>query len=175
MWGYLSKILKSLVALNLLIKLLLKCPVIFFARTTRQRGFRVLSSILWCQLQNSQKSYTLLLSLAKWLVQLNSEFSKVVGEFRILYDYDFGEFCYYCHRILQSLQNSPYYCHWQNVLYSWILRNFARTMRREGIWSERWGAGVETQKIVRGDIRGWGRVPFNEPYAPLLSTIYDGA
>jgi len=41
--------------------------------------------------------------------------------------------------------------------------------------SERWGAGVETQKIVRGEIGGWGRVPFNEPYAPLLNTIYDGA
>ena len=39
----------------------------------------------------------------------------------------------------------------------------------------RWGAGVETQKNVRGEIGGWGRVPFNEPYAPLLSTIYDGA
>ena len=38
--------------------------------------------------------------------------------------------------------------------------------------------GVETQKNVRGDpgeIGGWGRVPFNEPYAPSLSTIYDGA
>jgi len=40
---------------------------------------------------------------------------------------------------------------------------------------ERWGAGVETQKNVRGEIGGCGRVPFNEPYAPLLSTIYDGA
>ena len=40
---------------------------------------------------------------------------------------------------------------------------------------ERWGAGVETQKNVRGEIRAWGRVPFNEPYAPSLSTIYDGA
>ena len=40
---------------------------------------------------------------------------------------------------------------------------------------ERWGAGVETQKNVRGKIGGWGRVPFNEPYAPSLSTIYDGA
>ena len=40
---------------------------------------------------------------------------------------------------------------------------------------ERWGAGVETQKNVRGEIGGWGRVPFNEPYAPLLSTIDDGA
>ena len=43
------------------------------------------------------------------------------------------------------------------------------------IRGERWGAGVETQKNVRGEIGGWGRVPFNEPYAPLLSTIYDGA
>jgi len=40
---------------------------------------------------------------------------------------------------------------------------------------ERWGAGVETQKNVRGEVGRWGRVPFNEPYAPLLSTIYDGA
>ena len=41
--------------------------------------------------------------------------------------------------------------------------------------TERWGAGVETQKNVRGEIEGWGRVPFNEPYAPSLITIYDGA
>ena len=40
---------------------------------------------------------------------------------------------------------------------------------------ERWGAGVETQKNLRGEIGGWGRKPFNEPYAPSLSTIYDGA
>ena len=45
----------------------------------------------------------------------------------------------------------------------------------EALHSERWGAGVETQKNVRGEIGGWGRVPFNEPYGPLLSTIYDGA
>ena len=41
--------------------------------------------------------------------------------------------------------------------------------------SERWWAGVETQKNVRGEIGGWGRVPFNETYTPSLSTIYDGA
>ena len=35
--------------------------------------------------------------------------------------------------------------------------------------------GVETQKNVPGEIRGWGGVPFNEPYAPSLSTICDGA
>jgi len=40
---------------------------------------------------------------------------------------------------------------------------------------ERWGAGVETQKNVMGVFGGWGRVPFSEPYAPSLSTIYDGA
>ena len=40
---------------------------------------------------------------------------------------------------------------------------------------ERWGAGVETQKNVRGEVGRWGRVPFNEPYALSLSTIYDGA
>ena len=43
------------------------------------------------------------------------------------------------------------------------------------VWKERWGAGVATQKNVRGEIGGLGRVPFNEPYAPSLSTIYDGA
>ena len=42
-------------------------------------------------------------------------------------------------------------------------------------YAERCGAGVETQKNVRGEIGGWGRVPFNETYAPSLSTIYDGA
>ena len=31
----------------------------------------------------------------------------------------------------------------------------------EGKYEERWGAGVETQKNVRGEIGGWGRVPFN--------------
>ena len=41
--------------------------------------------------------------------------------------------------------------------------------------TERWGAGVETQKNEQGEVGGWGRVPFNEPYAPSLSTIYDGA
>ena len=41
--------------------------------------------------------------------------------------------------------------------------------------AERWGAGVETHKNVRGEFGGWGRVPFYEPYAPSLSTIYDGA
>ena len=45
----------------------------------------------------------------------------------------------------------------------------------EALSSERWGAGVETQKNVREEIGGWGRVPFNETYAPSLSTIYDGA
>ena len=40
---------------------------------------------------------------------------------------------------------------------------------------ERWGAGVETPKNARGEIGGWGRVPFNEPYALSLNTIYDGA
>ena len=48
-------------------------------------------------------------------------------------------------------------------------------IRHFGYVIERWGAGVETQKNVRGEIGGWGRVPFNETYAPSLSTIYDGA
>ena len=55
-------------------------------------------------------------------------------------------------------------------------RNQTESRRSTGrVYLERWGAGVETQKNVRGEIGGWGRVPFNEPYAPSLSTIYDGA
>jgi len=53
---------------------------------------------------------------------------------------------------------------------SWYFENTIRATS-----DERWRAGVETQKNVRGEIGGWGRVPFNEPYAPSLSTIYDGA
>jgi len=37
------------------------------------------------------------------------------------------------------------------------------------------GLGSRPKKNVREDIGGWGRVPFNETYAPSLSTIYDGA
>ena len=37
------------------------------------------------------------------------------------------------------------------------------------------GLGSRPKKNVRGEIGEWGRVPFNEPYAPSLSTIYDGA
>jgi len=48
-------------------------------------------------------------------------------------------------------------------------------MNKSIVSHERWGAGVETHKNVRGEIGGWGRVPFNETYAPSLSTIYDGA
>ena len=50
-----------------------------------------------------------------------------------------------------------------------------RLFESHDLSAERWGAGVETQKNVRGEIGGWGRVPFNETYAPSLSTIYDGA
>jgi len=54
--------------------------------------------------------------------------------------------------------------------------NFFFVLRASSvICKERWGAGVETQKNVRGEIGGWGRVPFNETYAPSLDTIYDGA
>ena len=67
----------------------------------------------------------------------------------------------------------------------WALQNWGsltahtcaglRTHNIKHVKRERWGAGVETQKNVRGEIGGWGRVPFNETYAPSLSTIYDGA
>jgi len=59
---------------------------------------------------------------------------------------------------------------------SWhATRRIAYTLKIDVLVMERWGAGVETQKNVRGVFGGWGRVPFNEPYAPSLSTIYDGA
>jgi len=57
---------------------------------------------------------------------------------------------------------------------SW--QSFSRVnWRAQAGTAERWGAGVKTQKNVRGEVGGWCRVPFNEPYAPLLSTIYNGA
>jgi len=58
---------------------------------------------------------------------------------------------------------------------SLALEHYGFLSSSEQFREERWGAGVETQKNVRGEIRGWGRVPFNETYAPSLSTIYNGA
>ena len=60
---------------------------------------------------------------------------------------------------------------WTTCMCACVIFSTARSRKDE----ERWGAGVETQKNVRGVFGGWGRVPFNEPYAPSLSTIYDGA
>jgi len=64
------------------------------------------------------------------------------------------------------------YIHVHTYMYTCIL---VYIHRDTCTYIERWGAGVETQKNVRGEIGEWGRVPFNEPYAPSLSTIYDGA
>jgi len=58
-----------------------------------------------------------------------------------------------------------------NLLLLFALHTFSCILPCE----ERWGAGVDTQKNVREEIGGWNRVPFNEPYAPSLSTIYDAA
>jgi len=62
------------------------------------------------------------------------------------------------------------YAHSTFVTHMYIYRDMTVPGRLE-----RWGAGVETQKNIRGEVGGWGRVPYNEPYAPSLSTIYDGA
>ena len=61
------------------------------------------------------------------------------------------------------------------VLFSCVIFVCQIVKQERNPHNERWGAGVETQKNVLGEIGGWGRVPFNEPYAPSLSTIYDGA
>ena len=66
----------------------------------------------------------------------------------------------------KNLAHRPCVCSWTGYIAS---------MHNRLHLEERWGAGVETQKNVRGVFGGWGRVPFNEPYAPSLSTIYDGA
>ena len=84
---------------------------------------------------------------------------------------------YRVHACACVLCNTTHMC----VLYSTILYTHVCTLLCNRIYvcvysmGERWGAGVETQKNVRGEIGGWGRVPFNEPYAPSLSNIYDGA
>ena len=64
---------------------------------------------------------------------------------------------------------------WVTVTHVWHSTDLAVLLPKTHVCNERWGAGVETQKNVRGEIVGWVRLPFNEPYAPLLSTIYDGA
>ena len=58
---------------------------------------------------------------------------------------------------------------------TWLIHSDMTRLGADVGASERWGAGVETQKNVRGEIGKWGRVPFDEPYAPSLSDIYDGA
>ena len=98
-------------------------------------------------------------------------------------------------RDCESKQTNPRDCETANVSTKWLeesqnrLGKSKKTCSRDQVTlaeeagrlrnvkkdMERWGAGVETQKNVRGEIGGWGRVPFNEPYAPSLSTIYDGA
>ena len=76
-----------------------------------------------------------------------------------------------------------YKSHWTFIGFFYIYRSIYMYIIRISIAfvhiyiarRERRGAGVETQKNVRGEIGGWGRVPFNETYAPSLSTIYNGA
>jgi len=73
-------------------------------------------------------------------------------------------------------QNSPMYSQ-MNPVQSQKCPVIPNKLLSGFIWDycEKWGAGVEDQKNVREEIGGWGRVPFNEPYAPSLCTIYDGA
>ena len=93
-----------------------------------------------------------------------------------------------CCRVLQSVAGSRCVFPTCVVCCSMLqsVAEFCRVLQALGVYAppvlcvvsayhERWGAGVETQKNVRGEIGGWGRVPFNETYAPSLSTIYDGA
>jgi len=55
--------------------------------------------------------------------------------------------------------------------FGWFL--YGLFSSQEPFW-EVGGWGRDPKKW-RGEIGGWGRVPFNEPYAPSLSTMYDGA
>jgi len=90
-----------------------------------------------------------------------------------------------CHRWMTAHSHESCHIWISHVTYEWLCQCFepyydclrcgARGMHHESWHKERWGAGVETPKNVRGEIGGWGRVPFNETYAPSLSTIYDGA
>jgi len=67
----------------------------------------------------------------------------------------------------------------------WIERersNYGNREREINLWKERerlimrgGGLGSRPKKMYGEKIGGWGRVPFNETYAPSLSTIYDGA
>jgi len=76
---------------------------------------------------------------------------------------------------LPGVISSKGYVYGKSILYMYMGIMCAYMFAVSHTYHERWGAGVETQKNVRGEIRGWGRVPFHETYAPSLSTIYDGA
>jgi len=72
-------------------------------------------------------------------------------------------------------QNFPLQRHKRS---KWRINEFTRIKAQRSFvvcGSERWGAGVGTQKNARGVFGGWGRVPFNEPYVPSLSTFSGGA
>jgi len=79
------------------------------------------------------------------------------------------------HRKSQEKSQKTSNVHRDSERHATYIRRKMQRRSQEETCDERWGAGVETQKNVRGEIGGWGRVPNNEPYAPLLSTIYDGA
>jgi len=102
-----------------------------------------------------------------WLIYLYACRMQVVTNMSHAHTYDaFDASCmmYYRHIIVTEFIEAIIYM--INTVWTRILCDTC---------DERWGAGVETQKYVRGDIGGWGRVPSNETYAPSLSTICDGA
>jgi len=85
----------------------------------------------------------------------------------------------YIHNLINNLTTAPALGKFVKNMYIYVCGTRSTPAeaetRKNELANERWGAGVETQKNARGEIGGWGRVPFNEPYAPSLSTIYDRA
>ena len=65
----------------------------------------------------------------------------------------------------EILHYSRRYCNIAPCRDALCISNLCNTSNSHAV-AERWGAGVETQKNVWGEIGGWGRVPFNESYAP---------
>ena len=130
----------------------LKCIQIFLDNLKRHKSFKCYSNVPLIYLRHTILRY----SSDTWNVfecTANQELESIT------YSSEIGEACALAHhKIFQILLKCT-----PNIFQIYLLQ------------IERWGAGVETQKNVRGEIGGWGRVPFNEPYAPSLNTIYDGA
>jgi len=140
---------------------------------------------LWETSKNSQKLLyywiCLVISLQSWLLRISTRtWQHESGRLAKILKIHSTTTSALCEITLESWILRISACRWRNasLRLAKIFKSTTSTASNNSNMKspvERWGAGVETQKNVRWEVGGWSRVPFNEPYAPSLSTIYDGA